>query len=373
MAGTNVPRRCDAEMLARLLDSPEVARLVAELEATRWTGRPGYPIRAMVGMALLKSLYTIPTWSRTAALVAEHAALRAALGGEAPSVYACYRFTAKLRQHKASLDACIAAVLASLHDEMPELGRDVAIDGSDLPAYANGQRFVYNHGPERKRFSDPDASWGHRSSISVRKGGGYYGYKVHAAVCATTGLPVAWQVETAKDAEAPVVPRLLDSLLGRGFGVDTCAMDRGYDVGPVYEACESRGIRPVVPLKETPFVKAGKHRPPTCEHGTWAFAGSDAKRGASKYRCPSGECSPASVWIKADRLHTLIPRETVRWKKLYRGRSGVEREFGRLKHEWAMLPLRVRRMERVRLHVDLTILSRLAVALAKARAVPLAA
>ncbi len=34
--------------------------------------------------------------------------------------------------------------------------------------------------------------------------------------------------------------------------------------------------------------------------------------------------SPASVWVKADRLHTLIPRETARWKKLYRGGFGVE-------------------------------------------------
>ena len=105
----------------------------------------------------------------------------------------------------------------------------------------------------------------------------------------------------------------------------------------------------------------------------WTFAGADAKRGAAKYRCPKGECSPASVWIKADRLHTLIPRESVRWRKLYRRRASVEREFGRLKHEWALLPLRVRGVERVRLHADLTILSRLAVALAKARAVPLAA
>ncbi|HEV2124463.1 MAG TPA: transposase [Chloroflexota bacterium] len=79
------------------------------------------------------------------------------------------------------------------------------------------------------------------------------------------------------------------------------------------------------------------------------------------------------MWIKADRLHTLIPRETPRWKALYRSRGAVEREFGRLKHEWALLPLRVRGIERVRLHADLTILSRLAVALAKARAVPLAA
>ena len=38
-----------------------------------------------------------------------------------------------------------------------------------------------------------------------------------------------------------------------------------------------------------------------------------------------------------------------------------------------MLPLRVRGLARVRLHVDLTVLARLATALAKARAVPLAA
>ena len=79
------------------------------------------------------------------------------------------------------------------------------------------------------------------------------------------------------------------------------------------------------------------------------------------------------MWVKADRLHTLIPRTTDRWTAIYRTRVAVEREFGVLKHEWGMLPLRVRRLPRVRLHVDLTILARLAGALTKARAVPLAA
>ena len=130
---------------------------------------------------------------------------------------------------------------------------------------------------------------------------------------------------------------------------------------------------PIVPLRETPFVKQGKAAPPKCDHGTWTFAGSDAKRGAAKYRCPTGECTPASVWIKADRLHTFIPRETARWKSLYNGRVSVEREFGTLKHRWALLPLRTRTLARVGLHVDLTILARLASALADSRAVPLAA
>lgn len=82
---------------------------------------------------------------------------------------------------------------------------------------------------------------------------------------------------------------------------------------------------------------------------------------------------PAPAWVKADRLHTLVPRSTQRWKDTYRQRGAVERGFGRLKNEWGMLPLRVRRIERVRLHVDLTILAQLVTALTKVRAVPLAA
>jgi hypothetical protein len=48
------------------------------------------------------------------------------------------------------------------------------------------------------------------------------------------------------------------------------------------------------------------------------------QRGASRWRCPTGECKPASMGIKASRLHPLIPRETPRYRKLYQGRSSVE-------------------------------------------------
>ena len=83
-----VPPLSAVGQLAGVLDSPEIAALVSELEATRWTGRPGYPIRRMVGMALAKSIYAMPTWTRTVALVREHAALRAASlrGPRSPSV-----------------------------------------------------------------------------------------------------------------------------------------------------------------------------------------------------------------------------------------------------------------------------------------------
>jgi DDE family transposase len=364
-----VARRSLAEDLSRILDSPEVSRLIDELQATRETGRPGYPIRAMIGMALAKSLYSLPTWTRTVALVREHAALAAVIApdGAPPSVYACYRFTAKLRAHTDLLETCIASVVKELKKRDPLLGVDIAIDASDLPAYANGQRFVSKGGRERSddEFSDPDASWGHRSAVSTRKGGGFYGYRLHMAVCAKTDLPLAWRVETGNANEVPRVAPLLDKLTAHGISPDTCAMDKGYDAGTAYEACSTRDIAPIICLKQTPAVKRGDHKPPTCEHGVWTFAGADRKRKATKWRCPTGECKPASRWIAESRLHPLIPRETKRWKGLYRGRASIERAFGRLKNEWSLTPLRVRGIERVRLHADLTILTQLACALSR--------
>ena len=368
-----VTRRSVAEDVGALLDSPEVADLIGELEALRWTGRKGYPIRALVGACLTKALYAIPTWTRTVALIAEHEALRDALGA-GPSVFSCYRFTVKLRRHSNALADCLDRIAAGLRDEFPDYGVDVAIDGSDLTAYANGQRYVRKGGRERERFSDPDASWGHRSAVSTRKGGGFYGYKLHAAVCARTGLPVAWRIETARIAELHPVQPLLDAVLGRGFSPETVAADKGYDYAPVHEAIMERGALPIIARRH--FANEGDWtEAPECEHGRWTFAGSNYQRRASQWRCPTGECSPKSVRIPADRRHPLIPRGTRRFGQLYAGRASVEREFGRLKMDFCLTPLRVRGLAKVTLHADLVMLARLASALARARAraLPLAA
>jgi hypothetical protein len=72
----------------------------------------------------------------------------------------------------------------------------------------------------------------------------------------------------------------------------------------------------VIPLRKTPSVVRGEDKPPCCEHGEWRFAGADHK---------------------------------------------------------ALAPLGVRRIERVRLRADLTIMAQLTCALNRERAVALAA
>ena len=112
------------------------------------------------------------------------------------------------------------------------MGANIAIDGSDMPAYANGQRYLSKNGPERERYSGPDASWGHRSAVSTRKGGGYYGYKIDAAVCTATGLPVAWNVRTASEHETTFALPVIDAAKARGFAVSVAIADKGYDNQP---------------------------------------------------------------------------------------------------------------------------------------------
>jgi hypothetical protein len=160
-------------------------------------------------------------------------------------------------------------------------------------------------------------------------------YKLHLAVCTVTGLPLAWQVETAKRQESNFVAPLLDALKARGFRPETCAMDKGYDNSRVYAECEERGVEPVIPLRGE---KKGQVALPLALGG---------------------------------RLFPRIPRNTAEFKRLYRGRSAVEREFGFLKRDRGIAAFRVRGQERVSLHADLTILVRLAQALSQARAVPL--
>jgi hypothetical protein len=145
-------------------------------------------------------------------------------------------------------------------------------------------------------------------------------------------------------------------------------MDKGYDAEAIYSACENRNMRPIIALRQSAEVQNGKANPPSCEHGTWKFAGSSVRdRKAAKWRCPTGECDPASVWIKASRLQPLVPRSTDRYHRLYDQRGAVEREFGRLKNEYGTRQMHTRGFSRVQVHVDWSILTCLALALAKAR------
>src|SRR3954454_2659489 len=122
MATGKVARRADAQEVSALLDSPEVAALIVAIDGIGDArGRKGYGARALVGACLVKALYGLPTWTRVASLLADHAGLQDALGA-CPSVFACYRFAVKLQENQPLLADCLDQITDGLREQMPGMG-----------------------------------------------------------------------------------------------------------------------------------------------------------------------------------------------------------------------------------------------------------
>jgi hypothetical protein len=59
--------------------------------------------------------------------------------------------TVKLCDNEPVLADCFDAVIAVLHERLPDMGIDLAITATDMPAWGNGQRFTFEGGPQPKR------------------------------------------------------------------------------------------------------------------------------------------------------------------------------------------------------------------------------
>ena len=115
--------------------------------------------------------------------------------------------------------------------------------------------------------------------------------------------------------QLPVGARPYGRWAGRSFRTtDVRTADKGYEGIPNYVACSARNVLPIIPRRV------------------------DARH---KNALP--------LFADGSRNGAWIPHRSERFKTLYKRRSAVEREFGRLKHEYGLAVLRVRGIERVRL------------------------
>ena len=132
-----------------------------------------------------------------------------------------------------------------------------------------------------------------------------------------------YELESALHNESLYAAPLLDAARARGFTPQTCAMDKAYDNNRIYAECHERGCAAIIPL--------GNGQP------------------ERKLRIPAAARSGAAST-------GVAPLSSA--------------SSATLKHHFGLAFLRVRGIERVRLHADLVMLARLALALERTRALP---
>lgn len=215
----------------------------------------------------------------------------------------------KLHGNRARLENCVSNIIARLRKENAFYGDDIAIDSTDLPAWANVNR-----------PGDKDARWGFRTASRSKKSKLFLSYKLHMAVYTETELPIAWEVIPANKADSDRADSILGKICERGFRPLTAAMDKGYDSERVHLSCLGRGTQPVIPAR-------------------------------------ASRCAKGVGWSPA------IPSDPKRFAVLCNKRGAVEREFSLLKRIFALTRNQVQGHWWVSLSAELSILARLAVAL----------
>jgi transposase len=194
------------------------------------------------------------------------------------------------------------------------MGRVVAVDSTHIVAYS--ARAMDNASGR----SDPDAR------VGRGRRGFVLGYRVHAVCCADSELPIAFTVAPCNDNDKLYFEPLLEKAHNLGVGFRTVVADSQYSSENVRNAAEWLGAEPIIPVRRD-------------------------SRARRALRVGKG----------------FVAKGSKRVVRLFRRRWSIERLFGRAKN-WLMLDsLRVRGLTGVVIHVSLSLISMLVVAVTAVR------
>ena len=383
---TSPPPKAGIGFLAQVLENLNDDLLVAALEQYHPTGRPGYPPRAMLRAYYTKFILNIRYNTQLLERLRGSRRLRelCGFGDQVPSEGVYSRFTTRLKAHVARQERAIIQVVNQLRSYLPDLGATLAIDGSFVPSFANGNR--------KPDPSDPDADWGFKNSASTKDGKPIldFGYKVHMIADAKHGIPMSFTITPASGSEMTELPKAVRKMRREYPWLKSGYMlaDRGFDSEPNHEFLFNRGFTPIIHIRK-PTADDGlyngiydaKFRPQCLGNIGMDYVRTDPATGQHLFRCSAGGCPLLGkglvpncndeFWADPqDNIRVIgkLARTNPEWKRLYRMRWSVERFFRSAKHSRGLKDHSVMGGEKMRLHINVSVLTWLATALARLQA-----
>lgn len=258
-------------------------------------------------------------------------------------------------------------------------GTNVAIDASKLTAYEHAV-------PKSKIPSDDPnfPNWGGKLDTNgnfIK----WFGWKMHALVDTYSGLPISYIITPANiadmDAAEPLIQKMMDDY-ENGFEPKYYMMDAGYDkpelYANIYQKFQGQAIVPIN-WRNTKIPPEGinmKGQLVCPMNYAYVYGGND--HGTIKLLCPHAcgkcDCPMGSSWCTSapsgyvgkvkiknnPRFITAPFRETKAFEKLYNQRTSVERTFGDLKENYNLNNIRVAKMARAKVFMDLSCIALIA-------------
>ena len=371
-----------ADELSAIFSAIDDEPLLSALARYRWTGRPGWSLRALWRAYIAGSTLGLPTTNALVRRLQDDPALREVCGftgGALPSRWTFNRFVSRLSHHADAVERVLAALTDRLHKLLPDFGKGLALDASTVRSWSN---------PDKPRISDPEASWTGKAGRGKNKTTWYWGYKLHLIVDAKYELPVTATVTTASPHDSTEFQPLLRKAreLHAWLRPSYVTADAGYDGKRAYEFVvrEMQSV-PIIKLRRTKRTEyespdiADEDGTPRCLGGQEMTFLGYTDDGKLSYRCPTGGCQlkdrQGVLYCDTEavidpqenlRRFSLIPRATKEWRHLYATRQSVERCFSRLKQHRALDSHCRRGLRKVTLHALMGLVTMQAAAVVRA-------
>ena len=403
--GKKRPRRIDIVTLTEVvavIESLDLQPILSQIKPAYRTGRRGYDLKAMLTAHLCRYVLDIQYVSDWVAELGFSSQLAKICGfkGHTPGESTFSRFNALLSK----IPSILSSLMHQISDEVkrridklhaqdpvryPEYGKEVAIDATAVKAYSNPNKW---HGRHRY-VSDKDASlgWRHKADSLNDPMVRFFGYKVHAIGDANYDLPLVFDVATGRSHDNNFLRPLYEQARDNHswFKPDVVLGDKGYDSKALHRFLRKQGTTGVIPIRKT-TSKDGlfdgiydENGDPTCMGGVaMQYLGTNPANQKLIWQCRTQGCHlkqggtraithcDTKVELDPDdnpRVMGAIPRNTKRWKRLYRKRWSIERVFASWKHSRLLENHHYRGLPKVRTHVIASGVAFLATVLAHLR------
>jgi transposase len=302
-------------LLFETLDLSWVEAKVASKYSQR-KRRPRLPGTALIRAHLFKDIRQLKSFRKLEKALAEHDGLWAqALGFKNPPHHDSFS-AFRSRMGPELFVEIFREIRRRLLELKPDLAEVVAVDSTSVGAHARSGR-------GNRKSSDPDARWGVCIDPKTGKEKSFFGYKLHTALSAKYGAPVEFRVTPGKCNDSPEYPKLIRALSDANVPFNIVVADKGYDSRSNY----------FVTLKHQaiPIIAYNRRRKPKGTTGR-----------------------------QLDR-NLPIMRHSTEWDQYYKLRGSVERQFSELKEQLGVNDLTLRGMERVTIHLCISLIVLLAI------------
>ncbi len=399
----------DLERFKLLIKYLPDEKLMRALESKRNKGRNDYPIRAIWNSLLASVIYQHQSIESLRRELLRNPLLMGICGFELhksctaiPSANAYTNFLKNLYDHSELLDEMFESLVSKISSCIDGFGKTLAIDSKairSLSRYKSKKQIADNR-------RDIDGDYGVKNKITHKgqeKLFRWFGYKLHLIVDADTELPLSYSLTKASSHDGAVAKELFDNpkVAEKLKDAEYLLADRGYDDKAITEKlqCE-HNVKPVIDIrnchKDKQLLSPVKgyrnvfynYRGDVCcrckksgEYRDMVYVGYEKDRASLKYRCPAenyGLCCQSyldcpvnnSLRIKLSdnpRVFTALPRNTLKWSRIYNKRSSVERCFARIDRDFGFEKHYIRGMDKMKTRCLISLIIMLTIAYGRAK------